>query len=504
MFKSSSHSRLYNTIGLFALLLFLVLSIASSLTNRPQVDEGMFANPALNLVNEGRLSTTVFETEKSPLTRIEERTYWVMPLFLLNVAASFEVFGPSLFSMRLVSVSWGLILILAWYFIAFKISGDRFVALLCLVFLALDYTVLDTTSLGRMDMMTASLGFSGISLYLLLRERNLVLAIVLSQSAVALSGLTHPNGILYLAGLLFLIIYFDYRAIAFKHVAYGLLPYLVLGSAFAYWVMQDPAAFKDQFIAQLFMGGRMQGFSTPFSGIIREFTERYPHAFGLAANSSGHIGPIQLKGLILVGYIVGTAGVIFTKELRQNRKYFAALILAGVFFLLLSFLDGQKETPYLIHIIPFYSFFLASWLLWVWRHSRLKRPILVFAAAAFVALQAGGMAMRIRLNTNGNLYEPTISFLKENTTPGDLIMGGADLGFGLAFPQNLVADALFGFYSGRRPKFIVVDGQVMDSWMKSRDSFPTFDEYFRRLLEEEYSVAYENVGYKVYQRVGQP
>ena len=58
-----------------AVFLFLALAVGSSLTNRPQIDEGMFASPAINLANEGFLGTTVLETENSPLTRIEQRTY---------------------------------------------------------------------------------------------------------------------------------------------------------------------------------------------------------------------------------------------------------------------------------------------------------------------------------------------------------------------------------------------------------------------------------------------
>ncbi|MBA2736159.1 MAG: hypothetical protein H0U50_05130 [Pyrinomonadaceae bacterium] len=62
-----------------------------------------------------------------------------------------------------------------------------------------------------MDMMSASLGFIGIAAFLLLRERNLTLAVLLSQTFVVLSGLTHPNGIIAFFGLLFLTFYFDFR-----------------------------------------------------------------------------------------------------------------------------------------------------------------------------------------------------------------------------------------------------------------------------------------------------
>src|SRR5688500_5243530 len=107
-------------ISIAAVLIFLIVAIGSSLTHRPQIDEGMFASPAYNLATHGFFGTTVLETDRSSLTRIEERTYWVMPLFLLNVSASFKAFGFSLFTMRMVSIFWGLVLLGAVFAIALK------------------------------------------------------------------------------------------------------------------------------------------------------------------------------------------------------------------------------------------------------------------------------------------------------------------------------------------------------------------------------------------------
>ena len=79
MLTLNRNKRIILTLVIAAI--FLALASGSSLTNRPQIDEGMFASPALNLSRDGFFGTTVLETEQSPLTRIEERTYWVMPMF---------------------------------------------------------------------------------------------------------------------------------------------------------------------------------------------------------------------------------------------------------------------------------------------------------------------------------------------------------------------------------------------------------------------------------------
>lgn len=493
-------SRFYKIPAIAAISVFFALAIASSLTHRPQIDEGMFASPALNLATKGHFGTTVLETEKSPLTRIEQRTYWVMPLYLLNVSASFKTLGFSLFSMRFVNILWGFGLLLAWYFIVLKLSGDVKVALLCLILLACDYMVLDTSASGRMDMMSASLGFIGIAAFLLLRERNLTLAVLLSQTFVVLSGLTHPNGIIAFFGLLFLTFYFDFRRLGFKHIAVALVPYLIGGTAFGIWVLQDYAAFKDQFIDNALMGGRMKAASSPLSGFIREFTEKYPHAFGLQANSGGHSGPIYLKSLILLGYIVGLFGVIFTKSLRQNKNYRALLITTAVYFVVMALIDGQKQTPYLIHIVPFYSALLAIFINWLWQRRIVPVPVLVAGIFMFLALQAGGMALRIKQNTYGNFYQPTVDYLTQNANEKDVIMAGAEFGFGLNFSDNLLSDGRFGYYTGKRPRFIVYDSAVNMSWLESKEFFPAFYDYFPRLLQEEYKLVYENAAFKVYEK----
>ena len=490
----------HKVIAIFAVLIFLSVAVASSLTHRPQIDEGMFASPAYNLAFNGHFGTTVLEMEKSSLTRIDERTYWVMPLFLLNVSASFKAFGFSLFTMRLVSIFWGLVLLGSVFGIALQISRDRGIALLALALAATDYMVLETASSARMDMMSASLGFAAVATYLLLRERNFLLAILCSQSLIVLDGLTHPNAILPFFGLLFITLFFDRRKLNLRVLFIAAVPYLIGGSAFGLWVLQDPQAFKDQFIDNAMMGGRMSGMSSPFSNVLREFTERYPHAYGLGDSSSGHSGPIYLKGLILLGYGAGIIGMLAIKELRRNRNYNGLLFMTVIYFVVLSLIDGQKQTTYLIHIVPLYLVFLAIVIKWAWTKTVFPRPVLAVAVFGVMALPLGGMALKIRQNTYGNYYQPLIAFLKANSNGGRLIMGGSELAFGLGFGGNHVADGRFAYYTGKRPDFIVYDSAVENSWKDSKIHFPEFYEYFPRLLNEEYRLAYENPAFKVYER----
>lgn len=500
MTNSNSISRPYLLVSLCCVLIFLLLASGSALTNRPQIDEGMFASPALNLARDGFFGTTVLEKEDSSLTRIEQRTYWVMPLFLLNAAASFKAFGFGLFTMRLVSILWGLIFIGAGYLIARQLSRDKNIAYLSAALLSCDYMVLDTASQARPDMMCAALGLSAVAAFLVWREKNFTIAVLLSQTLVVLAGLTHPNGILAFFAIVFLILYFDLKQITIRHIAIALIPYLIGGAAFGMYVLQDPQAFQDQFIDNALMGGRLKGFSSPFSGFVREFTERYPHAFGLQANSGGHSGPIFLKGLILIGYALGVLGVLLTKDLRNNRCYRALLFLTAIYFSWMSLMDGQKQTYYIIQILPFYLIMLAVWVNRLWRRRSLPPLLIALGVSGLLILGIGGMCLRIKQNTYGNFYKPMIEYLKDNSTENDLIMGGAELGFGLEFPKNHIADGRFGFNTGKRPKFIMYDSAVENSWQDSKNYFPEFYAYLPRLLKDEYTLGYENEAFKIYKK----
>lgn len=483
-----------------ALLLFAALAIGTAVAERPQIDEGLFASPALNLARKGHMGTTVLETQNSPLTRIEQRTYWVMPLFLLNQALWYKLFGFGLVTMRSLSAFWGMVAILSWFLIMLRLSGDRKIALLALCLIAFDYTFINSAAMGRMDMMSAALGFASIAAYLSLRERYLKLAILLSQTIVVLNGLTHPNGIMAFAGLLFLTLYFDRRAINWRHVGLALLPYIIGGSIFGFWVMQDYPAFKAQFIDNALMKGRLTGFSSPWMGVVREFTQRYPHAYGLGPRSEGHSGPVYLKSLILIAYAAGVIGALVTSSIRRNRNYRALLILTLIYFLIMSLIDGQKETPYLVHIIPMYMALLAVWLHHVWETRRVPVPLIALALCGLFALQVGGVLLRIRQNTYGRLYHPAIAFLKENTNEGMTVMGSSAMGFGLGFPDNFVDDGRFGYASGRRPDIIVFAEESEASMREAHDFYPQLPPYINKLLTEEYSKIYENPGFKIYKR----
>src|ERR1051325_9152189 len=131
----------YFFAALAVVSLYAALTIGVSLTKPPEIDEGWFASPALNLVTKGSMGTTVLEssgTVTSRLAGINQHTYWVMPLHLLAQAGGDEVFGVSLFSMRTLSIAWGLVALASWFLIMKSLSGSQKLAMMAFAFIALD------------------------------------------------------------------------------------------------------------------------------------------------------------------------------------------------------------------------------------------------------------------------------------------------------------------------------------------------------------------------------
>jgi hypothetical protein len=97
--------------------LFISMSAATiAAWNRPPwSDEGWFSTASYNLAHHGFLGTIVIESAGTKLTRIEQRTYWVMPLNLLGEALWYKLAPANIFSTRLFTILWIPAALLAFY-----------------------------------------------------------------------------------------------------------------------------------------------------------------------------------------------------------------------------------------------------------------------------------------------------------------------------------------------------------------------------------------------------
>ena len=263
-------------------VVYLILAGGFAFTKLPWCDEAWFASPAINLIEHGHMGTTCRELEGTYLTRMDQHTYWQPPLSFLSQAVWYSVFGVSLFSLRLHSVFWGLVLVLALYSMVSALTRNTNMALLAMGLTAIDFSVIYSAADGRMDSMCAALAFSGMAAYLCFRTHNLTLALLLGHGLACASGLTHPNGIMAVFGIVALN-FLDRKQLQLKHLVVALIPYLVGGAAWALYVIQDPQAFADQLGGN--MSGRFYGLAAPLTAIQAEMG-RYMNAFGMGEGSS--------------------------------------------------------------------------------------------------------------------------------------------------------------------------------------------------------------------------
>jgi uncharacterized membrane protein len=110
--------------------------------------------------------------------RMSERTYWHPPLYFLALGGWFKIFGASLVSMRLLSVAWGAVALLATFSLVRILTRDDAVALLPTGLAGIDFLFIHSAAVGRMDMMSLVLALSAYASRLALRKRNFSWAVL--------------------------------------------------------------------------------------------------------------------------------------------------------------------------------------------------------------------------------------------------------------------------------------------------------------------------------------
>jgi 4-amino-4-deoxy-L-arabinose transferase-like glycosyltransferase len=489
------------THKLFLLLLigsvFVCLAASTALTRAPYCDEGWFASPALNLVQNGFMGTTVLDpagiSDRCELQGIQKHTYWALPLHFLVQATWYRVVGFGLFAMRALSVVSGIFAVGAWYTIIWKLAGNSRVALLGAALLGVDQVYVWVAADGRMDMMSLALGSGGLAAYLVLREKHPRAALLVAGTFIALAGLTHPNAITaFFAMAIFA--FPDRHRIGWSGLALSAVPFVVLAAAYGLYILQSPA----DFVAQMKCNGSGRlGLAHPLQALKDEVEVRYGNwLFGLGPSSTGFA---RAKVLLLAGYILALFANIAIPEIRRSRVQKMVLTLTAVNFLSLAFLN-LKFTNYLIYMIPLYAAGLAIFVNWCWQRRVLRRTI-VAGLVAFVTLQLVSSVHRMaRLDTYHRNYLPAAAFLQQRLATGQKVIGSAALAFQVGF-DRVTHDDYLGFYSGQQPEFLFLDDDSQAGLDYIRRNRPDQARYVNRVLSGDFRLIYQHNSYEVYQRI---
>jgi hypothetical protein len=134
---------------------------------------------------------------------------------------------------------------------------------------------------------------------------------------------------------------------------------------------------------------------------------------------------------------------------------------------------------------------------WVWTTKPSWRWPVALILAGFLALQTGGILLRIRQNSFGK-YRVALNFVKQQVG-NSLVAGGSQLGFGLGFDGGLLDDTSLGYFNHRPPDWIVVEAHYRQAF----DYIGTLDAEEYHYIQDtlpQYEKVYDQQGYALYRK----
>lgn len=480
------------TIWIASVVLYIVLATGTAMTRQPYGDEGELASPAYNLVHRGHLEITQWEW-----ARASHKAYWMPPVYFFAQAAWQSVVGFGVIQSRLGTVLWGVILLFAVGYIVRKLTGNAVLAALVGFALAADYTYLQHAGVARCEIMSAALAILASAVYLLLRERSLAGAVFASHALMTLSGLTHPvGGIMWMPCLLGLQFRLDRRRLVWRDYFLGALPYVIGASAWGAYILQDPAEFRRQFFGVSLSEHRFAGLADPITALRRELG-RFLGYYGIRPNASP---AVRLKVLLPVGYVIGLLGAVVIPAVRKQRFVRACLLLLAAQLFILTFIEGTKQSHYIVDVIPtFVAILVVLWWSLYTSQSR-RRWILVAAGVMYLLVQVGPVVFRIRENPYRKDFLPTVAAMRPFVEQKLLVVSGPEFGTPFNFPENVISRADYGFRSARTPDVIVTSlAQYERNTLVARNDPPLY-RYMRVTFHQRFNLIFSSGDFAVYKR----
>ena len=476
---------------------YLLTAGATAATRRPWFDEAAFANPALDLITRGSMGMTISEptgfgsTPGVTQVHVQDHVYYSMPLANIGQAVWYKLVGFGIFRMRLYHILWGLLALGSWAFIVLTLTGSWFPTFLSALVIATDKAFIEAAANGRPDMMSAALGSLAIAAYLALHERDLSAAILVSQALLAVALFTHPIGVLAESAVCVLCARFDYRRLRWRQLSFAAIPFIVGFGLWGLYISRDPEAFRTQFGRNA--SGREGGLRAPLQAIGSEVRSRFVNSMYLPPYATG-----VRRATILIPIIYYFAAIALLFRRDGPRLLGVAALVS---FFSFGVLESTKAPFYLVHLTPLLACCLAVWTWLEWNAGSARRWAAAGVAAVLVALQTAWIAYACWQNPYRMQYLPAMAFLDQQAGPKSLIIGNSELGFHFGFFNNVIDDSTLGYYSGKRPDFIVVDANGYGEAFKGYSSQdPGLDRFVRKTLNEDFQRIYTGAVYTIYRR----
>jgi len=435
----SQHKTLISPI-----FLFLIFTTGLIFVQRPWEDEAMFSCASYNLAKNGYLAVPGFRRALGTVG-VEKHIFWLPPLNMIAGAGWYKIFGYSVFSRRFLSCTFGLAGLIFFYLLLKKLKFEDKLILTALLLTSVDFLYTRYSGDGRLcDIMCNTLCLAGFVFYLLLREKNFILSVFVSNLFITMACLTHPNALLGLAGLIFLILFFDLKKITLISVMVFVLPYIIGIISVSFYIFEDIEAFLSQFWYGNVLTAEKQNL---FELIKNEFVKRY----GMIYLGSGLKFPTLSKILVIIPLIYFSSLIYTGFKIKENVSIKIMFYLTVMYFFIMTFVLTKKwNIQYLIHIIPFYNFCVA--LLYIdlkKAHKFLSNLIL----ALMIVLPTGINSYRY-IKNDYKKYVSDIEGINKIIGINNGLYGPLELGFGFGW-DRVADDNTLGFLSGKDYNYLV-------------------------------------------------
>jgi len=168
---------------------------------------------------------------------------------------------------------------------------------------------------------------------------------------------------------------------------------------------------------------------------------------------------------------------------------------------IMALIKGGKVYYYLVHVVPAYCALLAIWIHEIWGSRKSLRPLAAGLAMLYAFLNVGWIANEVHRDTWHHEYAEVIQCVRSRARPDDLIVGPAHMGFAFGFYDHVVEDGSIGYYTGRRPRWIIADERGFGEALRGYPRVaPYLDRYITALLAEQYRLVCRNREYLVYEK----
>jgi hypothetical protein len=486
-----SGSRSWQWAVALAAVCWLSIVLGAILTRMPYVDEGYYTLSPYSRIARGdwgaheiEPSAFIYASIDKPLTRIDRRAYWVMPLESLLQAGWYRLVGWGLVQQRLLSVAAGLLGILIWFDLTRRVSRDVLLAGFATLLIAFDWTYVTFTSMGRPDMLGFLFGLAALYAHETFFASRPLLARLLSAASLCAVGMIHPLAAVVWGAVYGVRCLLQWRRITLAQIAVFFIPVAVTGALFAVWIGFDPVAFWDQMAAQ-------SGFRT--AAVRLDEWRRYFAMYGLLPKPfSGDLLKL-MPALTLLG-----AAVILWIRRREAAGVAGlrlALLLGGVAFLVLTLADDRKWAAYGLHVVPWIALISAYAIRSLW-NDRARMLVAGWVSLYVLAAILAG-AYVVQRRSFDRVYRPAVAALAGLATNGETVFAPAEFRF--AYPGSFLYDARYGFLTGKPvPAIAVAKEDFSDALHWSQQGNPRLHAYLQAKLNRACQLRYENEKYAVY------